>query len=381
MQSVSQKIRTGLLELRTPNRLLYARPTFRERLYLLWIFRHFRSLSRQVLSHRQQQLIDRLAQTATALDRAHVARASIIGAVENVKMPAPVPAVVRPVVDNVIEMTASQSRISASAVGSDLAPAPRKPAPRPEREAKPVPPTSTRVSPIAVHKPQSVTTDAPRPAFPARYSVPPRKWIEWASGAALGVVLIGVLLYVTEVRPSSISSPSRPTAVTQQHAEPAAAITAPVVSPSSAPRTTAVSISAPAAPLSRVLSAGMPSKSDSVPAATRPEHTSPPIEVSSTPRVQITGAPAHSFVYPEPPNSTLTGTVNLRAIIGPDGTVKHVDVLSGKSALARPAMEAVRHWRYLPSESAGQGREAETRVTINFVGDDAVSISFPPAQN
>src|SRR5205814_8470689 len=83
MQSVLQKIRTGLLELRTPSGLLYVSPTFSQRLYLLWIFRHFHSLSRRVLGRRQQEFIDKLSQTAVILEH-HVARVSIIGAVESV---------------------------------------------------------------------------------------------------------------------------------------------------------------------------------------------------------------------------------------------------------------------------------------------------------
>jgi TonB family protein len=385
MQSVSQKIRTGLLELRTPNRVLYARPTFRERLYLLWIFRHFRSLSRQVLSHRQQQLIDRLAQTAEALNHAHVARASILGAVENVRLSAAVPVIAPASVNNVIEISSSQARISvASAVGSDLAPAARKPAQRPDREAKTAPRTSTRVWPIAARKAQPVTNDAPLPASPTRNlsSAPPRRWLEWASGAALGIALIGVLLYVSEVRPSSISSNARPSAATQQHSQGHSRIPSPVVSPSSASKTVAAE-TAPASPdpAPRVVSAGMPSPPPSVGTEPRIERTSPPLELASTARLQISGAPARIFVYPEAPNSTLTGAVNLRALISPDGTVERVDVLSGTPALARPAVEAVRRWRYLPPASAGQAREAETRVTINFVGDDAVSITFPSVQN
>ena len=114
----------------------------------------------------------------------------------------------------------------------------------------------------------------------------------------------------------------------------------------------------------------------------RVEPSSPPaLELSSIARVHVTGAPAHNFIYPEAPNSAVTGMVNLRALIGPDGLVKHVDVLSGKPALARPAVDAMRHWRYSPPQSDGQAAAAETRVTMNFVGDDAVTVVFPKGDN
>lgn len=75
----------------------------------------------------------------------------------------------------------------------------------------------------------------------------------------------------------------------------------------------------------------------------------------------------------------MTGKVSLRAVIGTDGSVKKVDVLSGNRTLAEAAVQAVRHWRYPAPEMNGHAAEAETDIAINFVGDDAVSVSFPAA--
>jgi protein TonB len=94
-------------------------------------------------------------------------------------------------------------------------------------------------------------------------------------------------------------------------------------------------------------------------------------------RLQVAEGPESGFRYPVAPNSTLTGKVNLKAVIGADGTVMKVDVLSGDRVLAGAAVRAVRHWRYRPHELNGQAVEAETNIAISFVGDDAVSISFP----
>jgi len=99
----------------------------------------------------------------------------------------------------------------------------------------------------------------------------------------------------------------------------------------------------------------------------------------STPaeRLQVAESPKDGFRYPVAPSPTLTGKVSLKAVIGIDGTVSEVDVLSGNRALAAAAARAVRHWRYRPHELRGHAVEAETNITISFVGDDAVSISFP----
>ena len=96
-------------------------------------------------------------------------------------------------------------------------------------------------------------------------------------------------------------------------------------------------------------------------------------------RLQVAEGPESGFRYPVAPNSTLTGKVNLKAVIGADGIVVKVDVLSDDRVLAAAAVRAVRHWRYRPHELNGQAVEAETNIAISFVGDDAVFISFPAA--
>ncbi len=65
----------------------------------------------------------------------------------------------------------------------------------------------------------------------------------------------------------------------------------------------------------------------------------------------------------------LAGTVNLRAIIGTDGTVRHLEVISGNPILANPALQAVRQWRYQPTRLNGEPVEVETFITVNFVLD------------
>jgi hypothetical protein len=55
-----EKISVGVLRVMTPAGPRYIKPGLSRRLYLLWVFRHFQTLPSQVLSKRQQRLIDAL---------------------------------------------------------------------------------------------------------------------------------------------------------------------------------------------------------------------------------------------------------------------------------------------------------------------------------
>jgi periplasmic protein TonB len=63
----------------------------------------------------------------------------------------------------------------------------------------------------------------------------------------------------------------------------------------------------------------------------------------------------------------LSGSVLLRAVIGTDGDVHSLEVLSGNPILAQAALAAVRQWRYRPTLLSGQPVEVETQITVNFV--------------
>src|SRR5438874_1480719 len=55
-----EKLARGVLRLRTPLGARFVVPTFRQRLYLLWMFRNFQTLPLQVLTARQLRFLDRL---------------------------------------------------------------------------------------------------------------------------------------------------------------------------------------------------------------------------------------------------------------------------------------------------------------------------------
>lgn len=76
-------------------------------------------------------------------------------------------------------------------------------------------------------------------------------------------------------------------------------------------------------------------------------------------------------VMPEYPQiartARISGTVELLVLIGQDGRVKSVEVLSGSPMLAASARAGVEQWRYRPAILDGHAVEVETRVTVHFV--------------
>jgi len=71
--------------------------------------------------------------------------------------------------------------------------------------------------------------------------------------------------------------------------------------------------------------------------------------------------------YPAPARvAHISGPVRLHAIIGTDGAVRQIAVISGSGILARAAINAVRQWRYRPTLLNGQPVEVDTEITVNF---------------
>jgi TonB family protein len=85
--------------------------------------------------------------------------------------------------------------------------------------------------------------------------------------------------------------------------------------------------------------------------------------------------PEGHIVYPALSNPNFVGAVTLQAVIGADGSVKDVSVVSGDPNAAAAAVSAVRHWRYAPAISSGQPVEGVTNIGISFFGRDALSVS------
>jgi TonB family protein len=60
------------------------------------------------------------------------------------------------------------------------------------------------------------------------------------------------------------------------------------------------------------------------------------------------------------------GSVILQALIGRDGLIQNLQVLTGPPILADAAEEAVRQWRFKPHYQNNQPVETQTSITVNF---------------
>ena len=89
----------------------------------------------------------------------------------------------------------------------------------------------------------------------------------------------------------------------------------------------------------------------------------------------VSELPQGHFAYPVVSRSNLVGELKLKALIGADGLVKNVTVLSGDPKLAEAGMRAVRQWHYAPYQVLGNPVEVETQIKMNFFGEDAVSVA------
>jgi periplasmic protein TonB len=60
------------------------------------------------------------------------------------------------------------------------------------------------------------------------------------------------------------------------------------------------------------------------------------------------------------------GSVVMQALIGKDGNIQNLQVLSGPAILSNAAREAVKQWRFKPYYQSGLPVETEARITVNF---------------
>ena len=386
MPTVPQKIRTGLVELRTHVGSVYVSPSFWERIYLLWTFRNFQTLPKQVLNRHQQHLIDKLCRAAIVSRNGPIARASIIGAVENLYlMPDRKTKAAAPTSKPLAMGTTSADVAALRAVGSEGISIRSNRAAYNRIDVGRLHRQSANVQYISAPKQDSEQSETKEASPPSVDSDARRTWsrnrVGWALVAACGAALLGILFYFREGRLAPrITVPQ----VAIEAHEPAVSIPS-----AAAAQPEKVQQSMPA---ERRQPATITALKPSSPVVSSRRHESTRGKVvilpqqnvttmDSTPRerLQVAEAPESGFSYPVAPNPILTGEVSLTAVIGTDGTVTEVDVLSGKRALTGAAVRAVRHWRYRPHELKGHAVEAETNIVISFAGSDAVSISFPAA--
>ena len=79
-----EKLAEGVLQVDTAIGPRYVRLNFKQRAYLMWMFRHFPSLPQQVLRPREQRMVDRLCEENgfASMPGMGTADATVIGRIE-----------------------------------------------------------------------------------------------------------------------------------------------------------------------------------------------------------------------------------------------------------------------------------------------------------
>jgi TonB family protein len=89
--------------------------------------------------------------------------------------------------------------------------------------------------------------------------------------------------------------------------------------------------------------------------------------------LNVSAAKLVKMVPPTYPRSAkkdgICGIVKLHATIAKDGTIRHVEYVSGPAELAKPALDAVKRWRYTPTRLNGEPVEVNTTVSVHFTLD------------
>lgn len=78
------------------------------------------------------------------------------------------------------------------------------------------------------------------------------------------------------------------------------------------------------------------------------------------------------------------GSVILKALIGADGTIQDLHVLSGPAILAAAAQQAVREWHFKPILQDGRPVETMANIVVNFsirIADNSEKITLAESRN
>jgi len=97
------------------------------------------------------------------------------------------------------------------------------------------------------------------------------------------------------------------------------------------------------------------------------------VTTNATERVQMSAGAAEVVGQPVQPGYPMLarqmrvqGSVLLQALIGRDGSIQDLHVLSGPAILANAAQEAVRQWRFKPHYLGNEAVETQAKITVNF---------------
>jgi len=74
----------------------------------------------------------------------------------------------------------------------------------------------------------------------------------------------------------------------------------------------------------------------------------------------------HPVYPPLAKEARISGVVTLNAIIGKDGHVENLTVVSGHPLLVPAALDAVKNWVYKPTLLNGEPVQVQTTIDVNF---------------
>jgi hypothetical protein len=338
-----------LLELRTESGTLYVCPSKWQRLRLLWTFRHFHVLPREVLSRRDQHLIEKLSRFAMIAPSKPVPRTAILGVVEKPRI-------------------------------KPMASAPRVVTMPTERKAQQTAPASPLVPGLpspGLH--QRLFFDKPGTKYRESTSrrlretgLPFRQWGAVACLATVCFLVIAAKFFVgsSPAKTAQINKPAVPTALVTHHATRALRPVAPAPTHRPAPPLpAATTVARHAAPLTSPSESSLATHTPAI-ALTKSLPITP-----SAPRAFVSELPQGHFAAPIMADPSQVGELHLKALIAADGSVKDVTVVGGDPKLAEVGIRAVRRWHYNPYEASATQAERETLINMKFFGEDAVSVT------
>lgn len=108
-------------------------------------------------------------------------------------------------------------------------------------------------------------------------------------------------------------------------------------------------------------------------APTEVPETAATVTSNAAERVQMSANTEEVVTHPAKPGYPLLarqmkvqGSVIMRALIGKDGMIQDLHVLSGPRILASAAQDAVRQWHFKPHYVGDEAVETQANITVNF---------------
>jgi periplasmic protein TonB len=121
------------------------------------------------------------------------------------------------------------------------------------------------------------------------------------------------------------------------------------------------------------LQPGTPAQPVTVAGATGDAATAARVTSNAAERVDISANASEIVTTPVRPDYPLLarqmkvqGSVVLQVLIGKDGIIQNLRVVSGPRILAGAAEDAVRQWHFKPHVEGGEAVETQAKITVNF---------------